>query len=179
MAGYIKGGIIAGIILFIWGVLSWMVLPWHMMTLHSFNDEKTVSELVVSNTPESGIYVLPMRQAQSTEQAEQTAPQAFIFAAVNTQGMPASMTMPMLIGLISQIIAAIIVGWMLSHTTGFSYAGRVVFAMAFAIAAGIVTHGAYWNWFTFDTKYTLVEMADLLIGWFFAGLILAKFSHSR
>jgi hypothetical protein len=71
-------------------------------------------------------------------------------------------------------IVAIFVAWMLLKTKGLSYAGRVSFVVIFALAASIVTDIPYWNWFGFDLQYTLVTVADLLIGWFFAGLVLAK-----
>ena len=32
----IKAGILGGIIVFMWGMVSWMVLPWHTSTIVSF-----------------------------------------------------------------------------------------------------------------------------------------------
>ena len=111
----------------------------------------------------------------NAKEAQTAASKPLIFASVHLEGLSPSMGIPMLIGLISQIIAATFVGWLLTRTTGLGFIGRVSFVMIFALAASIVTYGPYWNWFAFDTRYTLVCIADLLIGWFLAGLILAKF----
>jgi hypothetical protein len=37
-----------------------------------------------------------------------------------------------------------------------------------------VTHVPYWNWWSFPEEYTLVAMADLAVGWFLAGLVIAR-----
>lgn len=168
MTSYIKGGILGGIIIFIWSALSWMVLPWHMQTLNQFANEKAVADAIVANATQSGMYLMPL---QGQPQSETT---PMLFASVHLPGMT-SMVAPMAISLFIQVIAAMLVGWMLSKTVGLSYWQRVGFVVLFALAAGILIHGAYWNWFAFDIKYTLVAMGDLLIGWFFAGLVLAKF----
>lgn len=174
----IIAGILGGIILFIWSAISWMALPWHMTTLHSFKDEKAVSELVQSNTSISGIYVLPFMSQNGQAKDAQTAKGPMIFASVHQEGMSRAMTLPMIISLITQIIAACFVAWMVSKTDRLNYFGRVVFVVVFAFAAGLVVDMPYWNWFGFDANYTLVQMSDLLIGWFLAGLVLAT-SRSR
>lgn len=170
----IKNGIIGGIILFIWGMISWMVFPWHMNVINGFTDSTAVAQAVTSNAPRSGIYVLPYTQADS-ESATTTQVMPQLFLSVNLKGAETMMIKPMVIGLLTQIIAAILVAWMLSKVVGLSYFGRVGFVVVFALAAGIVTDIPYWNWFAFDANYTLIVIADMLIGWFLAGLAMAKF----
>ena len=170
MKAYIKSGILAGIVLFLWGAFSWMALPWHRATLHNFIDGRAVSDELASNALQSGIYVSPMGLSANSEQVKQ----AYIFASVHLQGAPSSMMPNMVVSLLTQVLAAILIAYLLSKTTGLSYSKRVKFVLLFALAAGIVTYVPYWNWFCFDTRYTLVEIADLLLGWLFAGLVLAK-----
>jgi hypothetical protein len=177
MAGYIKGGILAGIILFIWSAISWMFIPWHNATLNGFNNEKAVSEIIVSNAPKSGIYVIPSPKMEMNQTEPNLKP--YVFISVNQEGISSSMVKPMVLSLIAEIIAAILVGWMLSKTTNLSYMRRVGFVLLFAIAASIITHGSYWTWFTFDTQYTLVGFGDMIIGWFLAGLVLAKLAYKK
>lgn len=173
MKSCIKGGILGGIVLFLWGVVSWMVLPWHMNTMNNFNDEGSVAAVIVANAPKSGVYVSPTKPSAAQGQA-QAQPPALIFATVTLEGGPASMVMPMILSLLTQIVAALLVGWMLCKTNGLSYARRVGFVVVFAVAAAVVTHVPYWNWFGFGTDFTLVGVADLIIGWFLAGLVMAK-----
>ncbi len=170
MKTYIKKGFLAGLVLFFWGAFSWMVLPWHGATLHSFINGPAVASGLEANVLQSGIYVTPMGMDSSQDKAHQ----AYIFASVHLQGMPSSMIPALIISLLIQMVAAILVAYMLSKTTGLTYFKRVKFVGFFGLAAGIVTYLPLWNWFCFDASYTFVMMADLLIGWILAGLVLAK-----
>lgn len=172
MRCYIKGGIVGGIILFIWGIVSWVALPWHMSTIHAFQDEKVVSETLVTNAPQSGIFFLPSQMTQNAD-----APVPVIFISIFKEGNM-SMMVSYLISFLTQVIAAMLVAWMLTKASRLNYWGKVWFAVMFAVSAGLVTHGMSWNWLSFDTNYTLVLMADLVIGWFLAGLAMAKICRS-
>ena len=169
MSACIKAGIVGGIILFIWYAVSWMVLPWHASTLNGFKDEKAVSEVIIANAPQSGIYLLPSAQMSSQEQS----PEMVMFASVHQVGTQ-SMMMQGAVSLVTQIISALLVAWLLCKTAGLGYAGRVGFVVVFALAASFVSHVPYWNWFYFNSQFTLVQVADLLVGWFLAGLVMAK-----
>jgi hypothetical protein len=53
------GGLIGGLVLFAWGVVSWMLLPWHLATLEKFKDEAKVAQALTANATTSGVYLLP------------------------------------------------------------------------------------------------------------------------
>jgi hypothetical protein len=182
MCTCIKAGILGGIVLFIWSAISWMVLPWHEQTIHSFKSGQAVVHAIKANVEKSGIYFFPAMHPEAIESnMEITQPatghEPMIFASVHLEGMP-SMAMSMVIGFINAIVAALLVAWLLTKATGLNYIGRVGFVVVFALAAGIITDIPAWNWFRFDMQYTLVMLADMLIGWFFAGLVMAKFSKN-
>lgn len=179
MTKLIVAGILGGIILFIWGTISWMVLPWHKKTMHEFTDQTAVSQVIQANAPTSGIYFSPsMKQKQQVATTQQIKP-PMIFAAINLKGMPATLWPCMIAALITQVIAAFLVAWLLMGTAMTHYICRVGFVVVFALAAGIVTHIPNWIWFRFSTDYTVVAIADLLIGWFLAGLVIAMIVPSR
>jgi hypothetical protein len=165
----IIGGVVGGLILFVWAALSWTVLPWHMLTLHSFKDPAAVAQIVQVNAPQSGIYLVP---APTQEATPTQGP--LVFASVHLPGMSSSMVPSLVIELAIQIIAAFLVTWMLTKTKDLNYFSRIGFVLVFALTANVVTELPYWNWFYFDATYTLVMFVDLLIGWFLAGLVLAK-----
>ncbi len=169
----IKAGIVGGLIIFAWSAVSWTLLPWHMKTLNFFKDESAVVQTIQANVPQSGIYLLPNMSKNGAATSEQST-QPFVFAAVHLESTSNSMTKPMLISLAEQIIAAFLVAWLLLKTTGLSYMGRLGFVVIFSVAAGIIAIVPNWNWFAFDINYSLCLFADLLIGWFLAGLALAK-----
>jgi hypothetical protein len=43
----------------------------------------------------------------------------------------------------------------------------------FGAGAALVGPFMFWNWFHFPLDFTLAEVADLVIGWTLAGLVLA------
>jgi hypothetical protein len=49
----------------------------------------------------------------------------------------------------------------------------------FGLTAGVVCFLPYWNWFDFSTAYTAASIVDLAIGWFLAGLVIAKFAAPK
>lgn len=174
MKKLIIGGLAGAVILFFWGMLSWMMIPWHKTTILSFQNEAAVKTAVTANAPKSGVYVAPSMASQNTQQT--TAMQAPIIFSVVKLEQPMSMTYMMIVSFIIQFIAAVLVTWLLLQAKDASYGKRVAMAAVFGLTAGIVAHVPYWNWFGFPCGYTLVMMADLIIGWFLAGLAIAKIS---
>lgn len=168
---YVKAGVLGGIILFLWSMISWMLLPWHNLTLNQFKDEKIMVQTIRANVPKSGMYLMP----GNMEIQNETPKPPMVFASVRAEGMTDSMTIPMVISLITQIVAATLVAWLLSRTRGLTYLQRVFFTVVVALVAGIIVEVPYWNWFGFDPNFVLVAFADLLIGWFLAGLVIARF----
>ena len=190
MGKLIKGGILGGIILFIWGAISWTVLNWHMTTLEKFPDENAASEFI-QNLPKSGMYVLPMSfklpdtasqgeiDKAMEESMQRKAKGPIVFAAVSKQGNNPNMAKEMGISLITQIIAAFLVTGLILLRPHTQFSGRLFQVMLFALAAGIVTYIPYMNWFMFSPYYTLISIIDLLIGWFFAGLVISYFTRPK
>lgn len=166
MAGCLKVGIMGGIVLFIWSFISWMVLPWHATTSQVFQSEVAVSQAITANAPVSGIYILPAVKGETAG--------PMVFASVNLGGAPSSMTMSLGVSLLAEIIAATLVAWLLMKTNKLNYLNKVAFVVAVAVVAILVKDLSAWNWMGFDTHYTLVMMADTLVGWFLAGLVMAK-----
>lgn len=169
----IKAGICAGIVLFLWSFFSWMVLPWHNTVLNRWQNEQVVTEAIANNSPISGIYFAPMKYDDKTLESSPKSP--MIFVSIVRSGMQSSMWIPAIVSLFTQIVAACLVAWMLFRTSNLGFFSCVSFVTVFGLAAGVVSHIPYMNWFGFDSMYTAVEIADLVIGWYFAGLVLAFF----
>ncbi len=164
----ILGAFVGGTILFAWSAVSWMLLPWHNKTMESFTNEPAVSEFFIHNTPKAGVYRLPWQFDKS-----QGGP--LVLASVTPRGAK-SMGKTMAAGLLVQIIASFLVTFLVYEGSASvpSYWDRVGCVMVFAVAAGLVCHVPYWNWWGFSLEYTAVSMLDLLVGWFLAGLAIAR-----
>jgi len=179
------GGLLGGLVLFVWGAISWMALPWHTMTFEKFKDESSVAQAISANAGNSGIYLLPNphKQDSSLSEAQRKAAEEdgmkrmmegpFMFASVSPRGSGSMGTM-MGIGLATQILAALMATWLLLQTAGLTCWGRVGFLVTLGLTAGVITNLQHWNWWNFSTAYTAVCFGDLLIGWFLAGLVIAK-----
>ncbi len=66
-------------------------------------------------------------------------------------------------------------GLMLAQTQGLSYWQRAVFVGGAGLLAAMACRLPDWNWHKFPIEHSLVNIADLWIGWTLAGLVLAYF----
>lgn len=183
----LRGGILSGIVVFVWGAISWMALPLHEATLLKFKDEAAVTAAVGANAAARGVYLLPnahgdaaglspeqqqARQAAAMKQWE-SGPTALVVVRL---GGSTSMAPYLVIGLATAIIAGLLIAWLVSKTSGLSYWGKVGFVVVTALVAGLLTNVPEWNWWSFSTGYTAVALLDHMVGWFLGGLVIAKFS---
>jgi hypothetical protein len=170
--------------LFVWGFVSWVVLPWHNATLNAFTDENAMVAAIAANAPTRGMYMIPGGHAAPglTEEEKRAVEGAnmkrmeegpFVFAAVSPHGT-AGMGPAMIGSFIIQFLAAALATFLLMRATAMPYLAKVAFVMLLGLFGGIITHVPYWNWWGFPADYTLVMIADLVIGWFLAGLVIAR-----
>jgi hypothetical protein len=54
-----------------------------------------------------------------------------------------------------------------------SFRRRVIFVVLLGVFAGFMYPFSEWNWWQYPLGYTLVNFADGILTWFFAGLVLA------
>ena len=171
----IKGTIVGSIILFLWMMISWMVLPWHAATLGKFSHEESVSSVIMANTSESGIYILPNAQSDAYSEAHLEAmkkgPTAF--TAIRRDGFNPASPAPYINSFIIYLVGALIATFLLLQARSLSFGGRVWFITLFGVAVGVLANFPNWNWWGFSTSFTLVGFADYVIGWFLAGLGIA------
>ena len=165
------GGLVGGIVVFIWGAASWMVLPWHEATLKRFSNEDVVAVTLDAYAPDTGVYFLSPGMDESGKPAEDREIGRVVFAAIQPP-MP-SMNAAMLQNLVAQILAALLVTWLVLKAALPAFGQRVLLVLAFAAAASLVGIVPNWIWWGFSTSYTLVNVADMLIGWGLAGLVIA------
>jgi hypothetical protein len=184
----VKGGLLGGLVLFVWGAVSWTVLPLHNMTLSKFTDENAVATVITENAKDPGVYFLPNAYHESAaseaekkaayEAAQKRMPEGpVVFASIRLKGMK-SMAPFVLTGIVISIIGATLGTLLLLKTKETGYFRKAGYLALFAFTAGVVCFLPYWNWFGFSTAYTAASIIDLTIGWFLAGLVIAKVARS-
>lgn len=181
----LKCGVVGGVIVFIWCLISWMILPWHELSLKQFKDEKRVYEAIRDNAPVSGVYILPnmyvYRDGMSksdmnkmvANQQEMMAKGPVMFACISRDGVKGSIR-PFVISLIIQIIGGLIITWMLLQTKFNAFKKQVTFVTVAGVLVGILGVLPAWNWWAMSMSYTLSIILDLVIGWFLAGIAISK-----
>ncbi len=182
----IAGGIGGGLIYFLWGAFSWMVLPWHNMSLNKFADENMVANAIKSNAPYAGIYLMPNPHKQPegmTEEMKDTAEQIsnemhrhepFVFASIRPNGIDFESPLPYIASFCVYVLVGMLMTWLVIQAKLASYYKRVAFIKIIAFTGAALCHLSYWTWWHFPTSYTLVLIADTVIGWALAGLLIAK-----
>jgi hypothetical protein len=163
--------ILGGIVLFAWGFISWVILPWHSAVANKLTSESAVAKVLKQNAPSPGIYYLPFAE-EDFKPGETTA-----FLSILPNGYHGNMGQMMATGMVGQIISAFLMLLILQNTSLTSYWGKVRFITLVGLSIGFISHYTYWNWFEFATPYILLAILDSLIGWFLAGLVMAKFHN--
>ncbi len=178
----IRGAVIGGVIVFLWCLVSWMVLPWHSMVFNKFTDEGSVANTIRNHAPVSGVYILPNTYTYNASTSASEMEKGIsmmqhgptMFASIQVNGMGEKTARPFIVSLIIQIIGAGIVTWMLLQTKGLNYRQRVWFVTLYGIAIGVLGILPAWNWWALSPSYVASIFFDLIVGWFLAGLALAK-----
>jgi hypothetical protein len=180
----ILGTILGGLMAFLWSSVSWEIIGWHEKTMVGFQNEDEVSAVIAAHATRDGTYMLPsvpptagMTPEQKKSalavlmQKMQTGP---IMVAALRRGGFGSYGRGLIVQLLSLMAAAFLLTWLLLQTTGLSYARRVAFLATAGLAASVIVDLPNWNWWGFSGAYTFVNLADSMLTWLIAGLVIAR-----
>jgi hypothetical protein len=175
------GALLGGLAVFAWTFVSWMVLPWHDTHLFAFKDEAAVAEVLKANAPAPGLYLMPDAGSAGDWKAgaERMRAGPFFFGVVRPGSRDWSFPQLLIKSLLTQIAAALLITILVRSARLSNYLGRVVFAGAIGLTAGILGHLPNLNWWEFPRGWTMLSVADLVIGWCIGGLVIAFFTRPR
>jgi hypothetical protein len=179
-------GIVAGIVVFVAGAITHMATPLGMVGLESLPREDAVIGVMKQSIPSSGLYFFHgMEQEDATLTKEQKAEAERAWTEKYRQGPNGLLvyqaqgsepfTPAQLVGEVStNIIGALIAAFLLSTSAIAGFWGRVQFVTLLGVFASVAIDLSYWNWYRFPIDYTVAQLVDHTIGWFFGGLVLAR-----
>jgi len=170
------GGVVGGMLMFIWSAVSWTMLPWHETSLRSFTHEALVAEVIRTNAPADGLYFFPFAKTPEAVEAAAGRPYGLL---VYHQAYDPSMKRPMIVAWLTQMIGAALMTGLLLCARLRGYWQRVSFVVGMAAVGGVLCYVPDWNWWGYPGTFTLVAIADLLIAAFLAGLVIAAFTTPR
>ena len=184
----VLGAVLGGITAFLWSFISWELLPWHEKQLRSFQNEDEVLAVIASHAPQSGNYLLPTGPSEEGLSADQKKAAEEIrmqkmqkgplmFAAIRKEGF-GSFPKALIAQVVYQMLAALLLTWMLLQTSGLSYVHRVAFLAVAGLAASVIADLPNWNWWGYSGTYTAVNLIDYTLTWLLAGLVIAKVANA-
>lgn len=191
MLRILVGAFVGGVIAFGWSFVSWVILPWHDLTIHKFSNQEFVAWVMKENAPKSGVYIAPYHETDTLNltsdeikhnidlQKNAMIKGPFVFAQVNLQGMDPTRPQLYVISFFIQFVGAGLISWILMQLGDHGYGKRLMTTILIGLTVGILGLMPSWNWFGAGGTYTLVGMADLVVTWFLAGLLLAAFVKPR
>ena len=148
--------------------------------IHQFKNESRVAEVIRDNAPESGIYVLPyFKDGHASESRQKEAMMMrdngpVMFASILSNGLGKDRFKPIIIAYVIQVIGAALIAWMLSKTKGMVFWHKVRFVTLIGLLVGILGILPLWNWAGFPAAYVIVDIINLVIAWFLAGMAISK-----
>jgi len=183
-------GILGGIVMFAWTSIAHMALPLGEAGITEIPNESAVLNSMQSNIGDkAGLYIFPglgLGENASREEKSQAMKGMQGRIAANPSGIlmyhpPGRQFVfgrSLAIEFSTELLAAILVIWLLSQTRIASFGGRVGFVLLAGILAAIATNVSYWNWYGFPGVYTasymLIEVIGFLLVGIVAGLMLRK-----
>ncbi len=170
----IRCTIIGGIVVFIWSMFSWVVLPMHSVTINQFTEPAEVEACLTRYAPLDGVYVTPDMDAK----AEERAGKSFIFVNMRRGLDLNSIAGQLTSSIITQMIGAFLITYLLLRAKVSKYWNRVWFITAIGAIAGILGSLPLWTWWHFPGMWTFLQIFDLVVGWFIGGLVIAKLSKN-
>ena len=181
------GGIVGSIIVLIWGFISWAVLPWHDTIFEKFQDEEFVATVIKENVQKDGVYIIPSMNTEQThltpealkesllQEKEALKQGPFVYAQVKLDGRDPSSMGTYGFSFLTQFVGAMLICWLLLQAKDLHYFGRLYFVTLVGLLIGILAFIPNWNWLGAPLHFTLIMIADMVISWFLAGIVLAAF----
>ncbi len=171
--------ILGAVIMFIWGGFSHMVLLIGTGFTPLPNESKII-ETLKNSIPEQGLYFFPGKDFKKKYSPEEESAFAkkfqfgpaglLLYRPVGGNPLsPQKLITQLMSNFLSSLIAAFIASLM------FAAYWKRVFAITLLGGLACVSVGMiYWNWYEFPTSFFLAQCIDLLVGFFLAGLLIAK-----
>ena len=179
------GGLVGGIVVYIWGIVSHIVLPLGEVGIKQLPNEEMVVTVMRENIKDPGFYFFPgMEQSAGMSKEEQKAamqkweekyrlgPDGILI--YHHQGQNQMMPKQLIIELLSNIAGALVAAFLLAKAVGglASFGSRVLFVLLLGLFASLAIDISYWNWYGFPGSYTLATIFDQVVSWGLAGFVL-------
>ncbi|WP_456413405.1 hypothetical protein [Thiolapillus sp.] len=185
MKNIVLGGMLAGMVLFVWGAVIHLLLPVGKMGMQELPHSTSISYALDLALDEPGLYVFPWMDAGENmskkaladwEEAYRDGPVGMIL--YRPQGGEPMSSRLFAVQFATDLAAGLIVALLLSFTR-LSFMGRLLFVTAVGLFSWITSSIPWWNWYGFPWEFVVGAGIYQVAGWFLAGLVLAALGPSQ
>jgi hypothetical protein len=183
MGRIIWGGIVGGVILFVWGFTIHVLTPLGHMGVSPLPGVDGVKTAFAAADVETGMYMIPHAYPGDTEEEQarwkeeySAGPRALII--YTPDGDDPMSPMQMGIGLLINIASALVAALIVSQVAAF-YGARLLVVALLGLFAWLAVEVPYWNWFLFPADRIAGSFIEHVGGWFVAGLAMAGIVKGR
>jgi hypothetical protein len=168
----VVAGLLAGLVVFVWGMVSHMALPLGKAGFSTLPAEDEVLAALGRHVPEGGLYLFPMEEDPvKWEDAYRTKPHGLMV--VSPAGEPLAFGRRLAVELLTNLAGGLflaflfaggmpaVVNWKTGLVAGAALGGFAVVAVDLSYA----------NWYGFPTTYALAQLVDHAVGWGLAGAL--------
>jgi len=178
----IIGAIVGGLIVFIWSAISHTVLPIGEAGFKVIPPEKetVIMETFKSTITEDGFYFFPgydiskkmtPEEQKIWEEKYQSGPTGLLL--IHPRGSSLMSSWHLFMEFLTNILAAFIGALLLGYISA-AYLTRVLMVALLGLFGWFSISLSYWIWYGFPGSFILAEGFDQVVGWFLAGLAMAK-----
>lgn len=181
MKGWLLGGLLGGLVFYVFLSLSWTVLPFHTMAFSSLPDSEPVLDALEANGLTTGLYTMPGMQEWEADPDRfarmHTEGPLVSFLVYYEEGRPPMSPTVFVIGIVLTLLEGLLAAGLLMLAVDKlpGYAQRVLFVAALGVFTALTGPVTLGNWMYFPAGYVGADVIDHVIGWTLAGLVMAVF----
>jgi hypothetical protein len=179
------GGILAGVVMFVWGSIAHVGLPIGEMGISTISNEDAVLAVMKTSMPASGLYFLPGNDYMQAPREQRDAAMKALIEKQKTTGSavvvyhpnggedisPKTLGLQFLTVVVAGLVFAFALWAALPRVA--SFAGRVAFVTVLGLLPFIVSDFPKWNWYGYPTMFEVAQILDYGVGGLLAGILLA------
>jgi hypothetical protein len=163
-------GLLAGVVVFVWGMVSHMALPLGEAGVSRLPDEAAALAPLAERIHDHALYVFPGETDPAKwEEAYRSRPSGLLV--FHPAGAPLSMGRRLGVELATNLLGGLLMALLLGATLVTGAVPRLAFGAALGAFASLAIDFSYWNWYGFPSAYLAAQLVDQVVAWALAALV--------
>lgn len=176
----IMAGVLAGVIVFVWGMTAHMALAIGEIGVKPLPAAESVLPVLKDKVTTGGLYLFPWEEDEAKwEESYKSNPRGILV--VTPAALPFSFGKLLATEAATNIAGGIFAAF-LFVAAGLGSAGigrKLAFGASLGAFASLAIDFSYWNWYGFPTDYLASQLFDSIVAWSLAALVLGWVLRGR